>query len=115
VLDTLLRSGDEPVAILAQITAHVREVWRARAAVAQRLDARQAVSLFPRRRPDWVIERLMARAASWGGEGLAQATARCFDADQRLKSGGGEARALLTVLVAEIARGAGARQAPAGG
>jgi DNA polymerase-3 subunit delta len=109
VLERLLRSGDEPVAILAQITAHVRDVWRARAAIAQRLDAVQAASLFQRRRPDFVIERLMARAASWGDDGLRHAAARCFDTEQRLKSSGGEARALLTVLAGEVARGATAR------
>jgi DNA polymerase III delta subunit len=45
----------------------------------------------------------MARAAGWGGDGLTDAIARCFEVERRLKSGGGDARSLLTALVGELA------------
>jgi DNA polymerase-3 subunit delta len=113
VLEALLRSGEEPLAILAQVVAHVRDVWRAHAGVARRLPAAQVAGLFPRRRPEWAIERLMARAAGWGADGLAEAVARCFDTEQRLKSGGGAPRGLLTSLVEQVARAAPGRPATA--
>ena len=103
VLEDLLRSGEEPPAIVAQAVGHVRDVWRAQAGLARRLDARQVAGLFPRRRPEWAVERLMARAAGWGGDGLTDAIVRCFEVELRLKSGGGDARSLLTALVGELA------------
>jgi DNA polymerase III delta subunit len=109
VLEDLLRSGEEALAIVAQVVGHVRDVWRAQGGLAQRLDARRAAGLFPRRRPEWAIERLMARGESWGRDGLEQAVARCFEVEARLKSGGGDARGLLTALVSELAARAPAR------
>lgn len=103
VLDQLLLAGEEPTALLGQIVGYVRDLWRVKAGLAERKDARQVARLLPRRRPEWAVERLMARAAGVRGDVLVGAVERCFDAERRLKSGGGEARALLTTLVADLA------------
>ena len=49
------------------------------------------------------MERLAARARAVGIKGLARAAQQCLDVDQALKTGGGNPRALLTCLVAELA------------
>ena len=103
VLENLLDAGEEPLALLAQVVGFVRDVWRAQAGLAQRMSARQVVGLLPRRRPEWAVERLMARASGWQARGLATAVRRCFETEQRLKSSGGDARALLGALVADLA------------
>jgi DNA polymerase-3 subunit delta len=103
VLECLLESGEEPLALLAQVVGYLRDVWRAQAALAQRMDTRRAAALLPRRRPDWAVERLLARAATWGPARLDRSLARCVEVEVRLKSGGGEPRALLTALVADLA------------
>jgi DNA polymerase-3 subunit delta len=104
VLESLLDAGEEPLVLLSQLTGYLRDVWRAQAGLGQRMTARQVVGLLPRRRPEWAVERLMARAAGWGTRGLAAAVRRAFETEQRLKSGGGDPRTLLTSLVADLAR-----------
>lgn len=102
VLDALLGAREDPLAVLAHVVGYVRDLWRARSARAQGLDARRLAARLPRRRPDWAVERLLARAAAPGSDPSA-ALLRCFEVELRLKSGGGDPRALLTALVAELA------------
>lgn len=103
VLDRLLVAGEEPTVLLARVAEYVRDLWRVQAGLAARQDARQIAALLPRRRPPFAVERLMSRAEAVRPEGLAAAVRGCFEAERRLKSGGGEARALLTTLVADLA------------
>jgi DNA polymerase III subunit delta len=102
VLEALLEAHEEPLVLLAQVVGYVRDVWRARAGVAQRMDARTVAGLLKPRRPEWAVEPLMAQAAGWSADALAGALARCFEVEQRLKSGGGNPRALLTTLVTDL-------------
>lgn len=100
VLEQLLAAGEEPTPLLGVVVAFVRDAWRVKSAVAERRDPRTAL----RGRPSFVVERISARAAAIQPEALAGALQRCFDVEVRLKSGGGEPRALLTALVADVAR-----------
>ena len=99
----LLGSGDEPLVLLAWVVGYLRDLWRVLPAAAAGADAREAARALPRRRPDWAVERLVARARTVGIRGLSRATERCFEVDQALKTGTGSPRALLTCLVAELA------------
>jgi hypothetical protein len=45
----------------------------------------------------------MARAAGWPRDVLVRVVARCFEVERRLKANEGDPRALLTILVAEVA------------
>jgi DNA polymerase-3 subunit delta len=102
VLEQLLAAGEEPTPLLGTIVAHLRDLWRLQAGPAEGRPPRQLGSLLKQRRPDWVVERLAARAAALGADRLEAALHRCFDAEHRMKSGGGEPRALLTALVADL-------------
>ncbi len=104
VLAELLAGGEEPTVLLAQMVGHLRDVWRVKAGLAERRDVREITRLLPRTRPPFAVERLMGRATAVSVERLEAAIARCFEVELRLKSGGGEAPALLTALVAELAR-----------
>jgi DNA polymerase-3 subunit delta len=99
----LLASGDEPLVLLAWIVGYLRDLWRVLPAAAAGATAREAARALPRRRPDWAVERLAARAQAVGIQGLSRAAERCFEAEQALKTGTGSPRALLTCLVAELA------------
>ena len=102
VASQLLASGDEPLILLAWITGYLRDLWRVLpGAVAG--DLREAARSLQRRRPDFAVERLTARARAVGIRGLSRAARQCFEVDQALKTGGGNPRALLTCLVAELA------------
>jgi len=95
----LLASGDEPLILLAWVVGYVRDLWR----VIPAADVREAARLLPRRRPDWAVERLAARARAVGIQGLTRAVCRCFEVEESLKTGARNPRALLTCLVAELA------------
>lgn len=99
----LLASGDEPLILLAWVVGYLRDLWRVLPAATAGADAREAARALPRRRPDWAVERLAARARAVGIRGLSRATERCFEVEQALKTGTGSPRALLTCLVAELA------------
>jgi DNA polymerase-3 subunit delta len=104
VLEQLLAGGEEPTVLLGQIVGHLRDLWRIRVGLVEQRDAREVARLLPRARPAFVVERLMARATAVPAERLAAAVAACFDVERQLKSGGGDPPALLTQLVAELAR-----------
>lgn len=104
VLDQLLAAHEEPTVLLGQLVGYLRDLWRTKAGLADRKDAREIGKLLTRRRPDWAVERLMARASGVPGETLVAGVRRCFETEVRLKSSGGDPRTLLTVLVADLAR-----------
>ena len=95
----LFALGDEPLILLAWIVGYVRDLWR----VLPAGDVREAGRLLQRRRPDFAVERLTARARAVGIHGLTRAAARCFEVEQALKTGARNPRALLTALVADLA------------
>jgi DNA polymerase-3 subunit delta len=99
----LLASGDEPLVLLAWIVGYLRDLWRVLPAASAGADAREAARALPRRRPDWAVERLAARAQAIGIRGLSRAAERCFEVERALKTGAGSPGALLTCLVAELA------------
>ena len=99
----LLVSGDEPLVLLAWVVGYLRDLWRVLPAATAGGDAREAARALPRRRPDWAVERLAARAQAVGIRGLTRAADHCFEVEQALKTGTGSPRALLTCLVAELA------------
>ena len=61
----LLASGDEPLILLAWVVGHLRDLWRVLPA-AMAADLRAAARALPRRRPDFAVERLTARARAVG-------------------------------------------------
>jgi DNA polymerase-3 subunit delta len=95
----LLASGDEPLILLAWLVGYLRDLWR----VLPAADVREAAKALQRRRPDWAVERLVARARAVGIRGLRAAAERCFEVEQALKTGTGSPRAHLTCLVADLA------------
>jgi DNA polymerase-3 subunit delta len=103
LLSHLLAAGDEPLILLAWIAGYLRDLWRVLPATLAGADPREAARALQRRRPDWAVERLTARARAVGLRGLSRAAQQCLEVDQALKTGGGNPRALLTCLVAELA------------
>jgi DNA polymerase III subunit delta len=103
VLEQLLDAGEEPTVLLGLIAGHFRDLWKAKAGLADGKDARAMAGDF-RPRPPFVVERLVARAKKVPVEVVEQGLRACFDVELRLKSGGGEAAALLTILVLERVR-----------
>jgi DNA polymerase-3 subunit delta len=99
----LLGSGDDPLVLLAWLVGYVRDLWRVLPAATQGLGPRAAAGALQRGRPDWAVERLMARAQAVGLGGLTRAVERCFETECAIKSGAGNPRALLTTLVADLA------------
>jgi DNA polymerase III delta subunit len=101
VLDRLLAT-EEPVLLLAHLTREARTAW---AAVAAR-EAGQGSEQIARalRRPLPVVEGILS-APGASAERLGRAMRRCWEVERRLKSGG-QARAELALLVAELCAGA---------
>jgi DNA polymerase-3 subunit delta len=99
----LLEAGDEPLVLLAWVVGYLRDLWRVLPPAAAGADVREVARALPRRRPDFAVERLAARARAVGIRGLTRAAERCFEVEQALKTGAGSPRALLTCLVAELA------------
>jgi DNA polymerase-3 subunit delta len=99
----LLGAGDEPLILLAWIVGYLRDLWRVLPAATAGAELREVARALTRRRPDWAVERLAARARAVGMRGLSRAADRCFEVDVALKTGAGNPRALLTSLVAELA------------
>ena len=98
VLQQLLDAGEEPTVLLGLVAGHFRDLWKARAGLADGKDARAMVAEF-RPRPPFVVERLVARAKKVPDSAVEGGLRACFDVELRLKSSGGEAAALLTSLV----------------
>jgi DNA polymerase-3 subunit delta len=103
VLEGLLTAGEEPLTILAWVSGYVRTLWRVAGGQADAGGVRQIAGLLRPRRPDFVVERLMARAAALGRAGITAAGRRCFEVERAIKTGAGSPRPLLTALVADLA------------
>lgn len=104
VLDRLLAAGEPPLLLLAWVEGYLHSLWRVLAVTAEGGDTRRVAAVLKPRRPDWAVERLMARAVSLGPTGVEVAVTRCYDVECRLKTSSGSPRALLTLLVADLAR-----------
>ncbi len=102
ILEQLLASGEEPTVLLGQIADHARDLWRVKGGLVEGRDARRIGELLPRRRPSFAVERLMARARAVSGAALVAALGRCFEVERKLKTSGGDPRALLTLLVTDL-------------
>lgn len=102
-LDALLASGEEPLALLAQVTRHVRELWQAKGWVEEGRPVRELARRL--RRPPPAVEALLARAGALSQPRLGRVLADCWEVERRLKSGRESPPALLTVLVAGLCRG----------
>jgi DNA polymerase III subunit delta len=98
-LDRLLTT-EEPVFLLALLTRNVRVSLIVRDLAAAGQSAEQ-IARAVRPVPPPVVEAIMARVAGAGGAALMRQLARCGEAEWRCKSGG-QARAELTALVAEL-------------
>jgi DNA polymerase III subunit delta len=98
-LDRLLAT-EEPVFLLALLTRNVRVSLIVRDLAAAGQSAEQ-IARAVRPVPPPVVEAIMARVAGAGGAALTRQLARCGEAEWRCKSGG-QARAELTALVAEL-------------
>lgn len=102
-LDALLASGEEPLALLGQVTRHVRELWQAKGWVEEARPVRELARQL--RRPPPAVEALLARAGALSQPRLGRALADCWEVERRLKSDRANPAALLTVLVAGLCRG----------
>lgn len=101
LLESLLASGEEPLAILGLLARQVRTTWQVAEWRRQGTSAEEIARLL--RRPPFAVESLAARAASLSAPWLARALARCWEVERSLKSGG-RPRPELTLLVADLCR-----------
>ena len=101
-LDRLLAS-EEPMLLLALLARELRRAWSVREWSRRGQSPEQIARML--RVPPRVAEALVARAGGAGGARLPRHLERCWEVERRLKSGG-EPRAELTALVAELCAGA---------
>lgn len=101
LLESLLASGEEPLAILGLLARQVRTTWQVAEWRRQGTSAEEIARLL--RRPPFAVESLAARAATLSAPWLARALARCWEVERSLKSGG-RPRPELTLLVADLCR-----------
>jgi DNA polymerase III delta subunit len=101
-LDRLLAS-EEPMLLLALLARELRRAWSVREWSRRGQGPDQIARML--RVPPRVAEALVARAGGAAGARLPGHLARCWEVERRLKSGG-EPRAELTALVAELCAGA---------
>jgi DNA polymerase-3 subunit delta len=98
-LDRLLAT-EEPVFLLALLTRSVRQALTVRDLAAAGQSVEQIARLV-RPTPAPVVEAILNRVTGPAGAALPRQLARCWEAEWRCKSGG-QARAELTALVAEL-------------
>jgi DNA polymerase-3 subunit delta len=101
LLDRLLAT-EEAMRLLALLTGTLRLLWTIQEG-RRRGDAVDQIARAARR-PPFVVEQLAGMAARTSPETLARRLRRCRDVEHRLKSGG-EERAEMTALVAELCDG----------
>lgn len=99
LLDQLMRAGEEPLKILGFLAGDLRTTWVVKELARQGLPADQIARRL--RRPPPVVERLVGRATALSGSDLARQLERCWQVERRIKSGG-EPRAEMTVLIADL-------------
>jgi DNA polymerase-3 subunit delta len=101
LLESLLESGEEPLAILGTLARQVRTTWQVGEWRRQGKTVEEIASLL--RRPSFAVQALSSRAASLPGGDLSRALRRCWEVEGKLKSGG-RPRAELTVLLTDLCR-----------
>jgi DNA polymerase-3 subunit delta len=101
LLESLLASGEEPLAILGTLARQVRTTWQVGQWRRQGKTVEEIASLL--RRPAFAVQALSPRSASLPAGDLSHALRRCWEVEGKLKSGG-RPRAELTVLVADLCR-----------
>ncbi len=101
LLESLLASGEEPLAILGTLTRQVRTTWQVAEWRRQGKTVEEIAGLL--RRPSFAVQALSSRAASLPGGDLSRALRRCWEVEGKLKSGG-RPRAELTVLLTDLCR-----------
>ena len=101
LLESLLASGEEPLAILGTLTRQVRTTWQVGEWRRQGKTVEEIAALL--RRPSFAVQALSARAAAVPAGDLSRALRRCWEVEGKLKSGG-RPRAELTVLLADLCR-----------
>jgi DNA polymerase III delta subunit len=101
-LDRLLAT-EEPMLILSLLTRGVRQAWMVREWTRRGVAPDQIARNL--RVPPRVAEAIAARTRGAAGERLPRHLERCWEVEGRLKSGG-EPRAELAALVAELCAGA---------
>jgi DNA polymerase III delta subunit len=104
VLDHLLRAGEEPLVILGWVSGHLRDLWRVLAGISESSDPREIGRRLRRARPEFAVQRLIVRATAVGLARLGGELRQCFEVERALKTSSASPRALLTALVAELAR-----------
>jgi DNA polymerase-3 subunit delta len=100
-LDRLLAT-EEPMLLLALLARELRRAWSVREWSRRGQGPEQIARML--RVPPRVAEVLVTRAAGAAGASLPRHLERCWEVERRLKSGG-EPRAELTALVAELCAG----------
>jgi DNA polymerase III subunit delta len=101
LLEALLNSGEEPLAVLGMLSREARAIWQAAWALgAGRAPEEIARSL---RRPPAAATALLERAKTLSPGTAARQLARCWEVERRLKLGGA-ARPELSLLVADLCR-----------
>jgi DNA polymerase-3 subunit delta len=98
-LDRLLAT-EEPIFLLTLLTRSVRVALTVRDLAADGQSADQ-IARAVRPTPPAVVQAIMARVGGGAGDTLPRHLLRCWEAEWRCKSGG-QTRAELTVLVAEL-------------
>ena len=101
ILDSLLASGEEPLAILGALARQVRTIWQVHEWRHHGKSTEEIGRLL--RRPPFAVEGLLARAARGSAPTLTRMLARCWEAERRLKSGA-RPHPELTILVADLCR-----------
>jgi DNA polymerase-3 subunit delta len=99
ILDRLLAT-EEPIFLLTLLTRSVRVALTVRDLAADGQSAEQ-IARAVRPTPAPVVQAIMARVGGSAGDALPRQLMRCWQAEWRCKSGG-QARAELTALVAEL-------------
>jgi len=100
-LDRLLAS-EEPMLLLTLLARELRRAWTVREWSRRGQAPEQIARML--RVPPRVAEAIVARTRGAAGERLPRQLERCWEVERRLKSGG-EPRAELTALVAELCAG----------
>lgn len=100
VLETLLASEPAPV-LLAVLAREVRSLWAVSVLAARGLHP-ERIAPMVKAKP-WVVKNQLPAAVSVPAGVWEERLARCWQVENRLKSGG-DARAELTALVAELCR-----------
>ncbi len=101
LLEHLLASGEEPLAILGALVRQVRTTWQVKEWLRQGKSAEEVARTL--RRPAYAIENLARTATSLTSRSLARGLAQCWEAERRLKASA-RPRSELTLLLADLCR-----------